>query len=185
MDKYEVKIRGVTPLLFNRFAEASISSKTKKRAGAVKDQDIEEKFYKDGRGRIYTPSTYLRGMLVEAGKNFKIQGKGKSTYSKIIGSSVNIHPDAIVHEKQKWDTFTISAVNPMTHGRMMVHRPKMDEWELVFEVMFNSEDIPVEVMKNILDYGGQYVGIGDWRPQKKGQFGKFIVTEFKSTEARK
>ena len=34
-------------------------------------------------------------------------------------------------------------------------------------------------MKNILDYGGQYVGIGDWRPEKKGKYGKFIVTSFK------
>ena len=72
----------------------------------------------------------------------------------------------------------MSAVNPMTKGRMMVTRPKFDEWKLEFNVKFNEDDIPIEVMKNIIDYAGQYVGIGDWRPDKKGQFGKFITTKF-------
>lgn len=182
MKEFNVTIKGTTPLLFNKFIEASISKEVKKRAGAVKGIPIEEKLYELPNGKIYTPSTHLKGALINASKQFKIRGKTRATYSKIVGASVDITPDAIVHKKQKWEEFTVSAVNPSTKGRMMVSRPKMDEWELGFKITFPETDIPVEVMKNILDYAGQYVGIGDWRPDKKGKYGKFIVTKFEEIE---
>jgi len=175
---YNVEIKGVTPLLFNRFIESTIASQVKKRVGATKEINVEDKLYKTTDGKIYTPATHIRGMLINAGKYFKIQGKGKATYSKIIGATVTIQPEAIVHENQKWEIFSISGVNPSTRGRTMIHRPMMKEWKLSFQLIFNPEEIPEDVMKNILDYGGNYVGIGDWRPEKKGQFGKFIVTKF-------
>lgn len=177
MKEYKVSIKGVTPLLFNRFIEASIDKKVKKRAGALKEENPEDKLYKTKEGKIYTPSTHIRGMLINSGKNFKIQGKSRSTYSKLVGSVIDINPDCIEHKKQEWDIFKISAVNPNTRGRIMTIRPIMNEWELSFNLE-TTDDIPEEVIKAMLDYGGQYVGIGDWRPEKKGKYGKFIVTKF-------
>lgn len=182
METYDVTIEGTTPLLFNRFIEASIASETKKRPGATKKKDIEDKLYKTPKGKIYTPSTHLRGALINASKQFKIKGKSRSTYSKLVGSSIEINPDTIVHKIQKWNDFSVSAVNPNTRGRVLVSRPKMDKWSLDFTLTFPENDIPIEVMKNILDYAGQYVGIGDWRPDKKGKYGKFMVTRFELAE---
>lgn len=178
MKKFKVKIEGTTALLFNRFIEASIDSKTKKRAGAVKDTNIEDKFYKDGRGIICIPATWIYGSFVEASKNFKITGKGKATYSKLVGSTLHIYPDMFPVSPQTWKPYSISAVNPMTRGRMMITRPRLDKWIVEFFIEFNEDDIPIEVMKNIIDYAGQYTGIGDWRPSKKGQFGKFMAVKF-------
>jgi len=178
MKEISVKVEGVTALLFNRFMPAQIESETKKRPGAVKDLDIEDKLYKDGKGNICIPSTWMMGAIIDASKNFKIVGKGKSTYSKLVGSSVNVNPELLMVSPQKWEPYSISAVNPMTRGRMMVSRPRMDKWSISFRLSFNENDIPMEVMKGIVDYAGQYSGLGDWRPNKKGQFGKFIVTKF-------
>jgi hypothetical protein len=181
MKNYEIKLKGITPLLFNRFVDASIDSEVKKRSGSAKSINIENKLYLSDDGKIYTPSTHINGMLINAGKNFRIQGKSKATYSKIIGSSVEINPDAIIHKIQKWIPFSISAVNPMTKGRMMVTRPMLENWNIEFQIKF-PDDIPVEVIKNILDFGGEYVGIGDWRPEKKGKYGKFIVERFEEID---
>jgi hypothetical protein len=41
-----------------------------------------------------------------------------------------------------------------------------------------DDQLPIEVIKQALDYAGTFVGIGDYRPGKGGKFGKFIVTEF-------
>lgn len=179
MKEYKIEIKGVTPLLFNRFISASIESQTKKRAGAVKESIVEDKLYKDGEGNICVPQTWIYGTIVDASKNFKIQGKGKSTYSKLVGSTIMINPELLIVNEQEWQPYSISAVNPMSKGRMIVTRPRMENWSLSFNLSFNEDDIPLEVMKNIIDYAGQYSGIGDWRPSKKGQFGKFIVTSFK------
>ena len=60
----------------------------------------------------------------------------------------------------------------------MISRPLIRKWEIDFNIKI-TDDIPEDVLKSILDYGGQYIGIGDWRPDKKGKYGKFIVTSFK------
>jgi len=178
LKQVEVKIKGITPLLFNRFLEASIDKKIKKHVGNYDPEKPEQKLYLTADGKIYTPSTHIYGALIDAAKNFQIVGKKKATYSKIFGSSITIEPDEILHKKQKVETFSISAVNPNTRGRMMVHRPMMKEWELEFSVIFNEEDIPSEVLHDVINWAGQYSGIGDWRPNKKGKYGKFIVTGF-------
>ena len=174
----KVKVKGNTPLLFNRFREADIDKTIKKHTGTSGAKDPGRKLYLTSGDKVYTPSTHIHGALVDAAKNFQIVGKKRSTYSKLFGSSVIVEPDVIVHKKQKWETFSISAVNPSTRGRIMVHRPMMKEWELEFDILFNDEDIPLEVLKSILEWSGQYSGIGDWRPNKKGKYGKFIVTKF-------
>jgi len=174
----KVGIKGITPLLFNRFLEADISSNIKKHVGSNNPKDPAMKLYTTEDGKIYTPSTHIYGSLVDAAKNFNIVGKKRATYSKIFGSVISIEPDVIIHKKQEWEVFSISAVNPNTRGRIMVHRPMLKKWEIEFEIIFNDDDIPVEVLKSVIDWAGQYSGIGDWRPNKKGKYGKFMVTKF-------
>lgn len=174
----KVEIQGISPLLFNRFLESDIIGKSKRKAGAESEKIIEDKLY-ILEGKIYTPSTHILGSLINAAKNFQIKGKGKSNYSRLVGSSVEVKEDAIIHKYQGWVAWRISAVNPMTKGRMIVTRPRMEKWAFEFTLVLRDESIGIETIKEILDYAGSYVGIGDWRPEKKGKFGKFIVTEFK------
>ena len=174
----KVKIEDTTPLLMNRFREASISGKSKRRTGVMTDAELTDKLYLNSDGTPYIPNTYFKGALVESGKNFKIAGKGKATFSKLIGSTVMVEPEAIALDGE-WVKYSIAGVNPNTRGRMMIHRPRFDKWACEFRIVLQDEGIDIASLKEILDYAGAYVGVGDWRPQKKGMFGKFIVTEFK------
>ena len=179
MKKINVTIKGVTPFLYNRFLDRDIDTGgSKRRTGALEKPKLEDKLYMLPNGIPYIPAIYLRNALVEAGKQFKITGKGKSTYSKMIGATVDITPECI-ENKNKFIEYRVAAVNPMTKGRMMVSRPRMDIWGCSFEIILNDDSIPESVMKEVLEHAGKYVGIGDWRPDKKGIFGKFMVTEFK------
>ena len=177
MQKIKVTIQGTSPLLFNRFRDKSIDSKSKKRTGAISDEDIEDKMYIID-GKVHLPAVYLKNCLTEASKQFKIVGKGKSTYSKLVGSTVSIEPFYIEFVSGQYEVFKISAVNPMTKGRIMVSRPKFDVWSASFEMILNDDSVPVSVINEILEHSGKYVGIGDWRPEKKGMFGKFMITAF-------
>lgn len=177
MKKIKVSIEGKTPLLINRFRDTQIESKSKKRSGAFVEQNIEDKLYLYD-GKPHVPSIYLRNSLVEAGKQFQIGGKKKATYSKLLGSTIGVEPDNILLNGN-WEIFRVAAVNPMTRGRMMVSRPRFNKWKCEFDIIFNDEEIPTEVMNELLVHAGNYVGIGDWRPEKKGMFGKFMVTSFK------
>lgn len=178
MEKIKVTIQGTTPILFNRFRDVAIEGKSKKRTGAIADSDIEDKLYQDDKGNTVLPAVYIKNCIVEASKQFKIIGKGKSTYSKLVASTVDVEPFYIDLDTDKYEVFRISAVNPMTKGRMIIERPKYNKWSASFELILNDESVPISVMNEILEHSGKYVGVGDWRPEKKGMFGKFMITSF-------
>jgi hypothetical protein len=178
MKKINVRIEGITPLLMNRFRDAQIEGKTKKHSGSAKEQNPEDKLYLHD-GVPHLPAVYLRNALIDAAKQFKLTGKGKSTWSKVFGSSLDVKPEMSAIEPAGWVVYRIAAVNPMTKGRMMVSRPRFDKWGATFDLELLDDSIPAEVVKEVIDHAGLHTGVGDWRPEKKGMFGKFIVTEFK------
>lgn len=178
MEKILVTIEGTTPILFNRFRDTAIEGKSKKRTGAMATSDVEDKLYLY-ENKPHIPAVYLKNSLSEASKQFKIIGKGKSTYSKLVASTVDVSPDMIPLNSGEYEVFRISAVNPMTKGRMMTERPRYNKWSATFEIIINDSAVPISVLNEILEQAGKYVGIGDWRPEKKGMYGKFMITSFK------
>jgi len=177
MVKYKIKINGTSPLLMNRpSAMIGDISKDKKAFQDDPKGQAETKLYINPDGKLYQPSTHLYGSLIEAGKQKKVVGKGKSTYSKIVGYAVQINPYEIVHENQKWEIFSILAVNPNTKGRNLLHRPILKKWSLAFEVEFDESEIDPRIMHELFEIAGKIAGLGDWRPSKKGPYGKFEVT---------
>jgi hypothetical protein len=189
---YDVTIKGLTPLLMNKpsLLMSEVDPKKAKEGKGMNTksplEQAKDKLY-ELEGVLYQPETHLRGCLIEVGKNFSIKGKGKSTYSKVIGYSVEINPMEIEHKKKKWEVYSVLAVNPTTRGRNPIHRPMLRDWELDFTITFDESVIHPDVMKEMLDTAGRIVGIGDWRPNKKGRFGKFEVTrwEVQKTKTKK
>lgn len=180
METYKATIQGISPLLMNRPSELiAEKSKERKTGNETNEEQAKKKLYEIN-GTIYQPATHLQGCLIEAGKHLKVMGKGssKATYSKIVGYAVEVNPFEINHKRTKWETFSVLAVNPSTGRRILLNRPMLRDWELDFEVTFDDTEISQEILKQLFDIGGRIVGIGDWRPGKKGRFGKFQVTKW-------
>jgi len=178
MKKYKVEIKGITPLLMNKPEAYGFDEQwVEKKASEDYEKDALKKLYIDSEKRIYQPSNHIEMCLIEAGKKMKVKGQGKATYSKLFGSMVAIEEFEIVHKKPTYEVFKTLVVIPSTKGRIMRYRPMFKEWVLQFHITFEDE-IPAEVIKEALEIAGKYVGIGDWRPQKKGKFGKFQVVKF-------
>lgn len=183
MKTYKVTIEGISPLLMNRpSAMIGDISKDKKPFTDEAEQMAHSKLYVNPEGELYQPSTHIYGALIEAGKHKKVVGKGKATYSKIVGYAVQIDPFEIKHEIQKWEIFSILAVNPNTKGRNLLHRPILKSWKLNFNISFEEDEIAPSIMKELFEIAGKVAGIGDWRPAKKGPYGKFQVVSW--TEAK-
>jgi hypothetical protein len=180
MKKFKVKIEGTSPLIMNRpSVMIGDISKDKKPFSNEAEEMANSKLYASPKGKLYQPSTHVYGALIEAGKHKKVVGKGKSTYSKIVGYAVQIEPFEIEHEIQNWEIFSILAVNPNTKGRNLLHRPILKQWRLGFEVIFDDSEIAPSIMKELFEIAGKVAGLGDWRPAKKGYYGKFTVVEWK------
>lgn len=185
MERYKARIQGITPLLMNKPEAYGFDEQwIEKKASEDWEKEALKKLYVDSEGRIYQPATHLERALMEAGKKIKVKGAGKATYSKLFGSMIEVVEFEILHLKPSYEIHKALVVVPSTRGRIMRYRPIFKEWELEFHISF-EEEIPQGAIKEALDIAGKYVGIGDWRPEKKGKFGKFQVVFWQEVGEKK
>lgn len=180
---YEVRIKGVSPLLQNRFATADeVENKpTKRKSVTMLENAVENTVYKLPDGTVYQPGESIKQAIIEAGKAFK---KGRANMSKTFASFVIITPEAIVMSPQEYSTDRRAVVIPSTKGRVMRNRARFDDWSLTFSVeVLDDSEIDTKALHDAIDYAGHYVGIGDYRPQKKGMFGRFIVESIREVSS--
>jgi len=178
MLKFKCHIRGIAPLLFNRFPEEDNPADKPKGKKAVpsKEEQVEKSLYRVD-GKIYTPAEHIVGTMIKAAKTFKLEGK--KSFKDVVKGGVFVEPLKIIHEKQAFTTDWRSTVVPATGGRVMKGRARMDDWELKFDLVCLDERANAKDLKDILTYSGAYCGIGDYRP-RYGRFEVVSMDEVKS-----
>ena len=60
----------------------------------------------------------------------------------------------------------------------------MDKWSVDFEMELDNSFLDEEVLFNILSDSGKRSGVGDYRPQRGGSFGRFILTSWEKLKER-
>lgn len=191
LKKIDIVIRGVSALLMNAFTdEAQIAASSGTRQAAVGDrgsprEQAEKKLYTDEKGNFIIPSPNLFRAIMDAGTFFKM-GKSKVTTMKtsIIPSCVfMVDPYNILTTKDGWKTDTRPVRIPSTGGRIQCHRPCFDDWELPFTLELDESVMKESFLREIIDTAGSRIGLGDFRPACKGQFGRFKVLCWTAQEA--
>jgi len=179
----DVEVTGISPLLQHRYPLEDSGSQSTAKNKKQKTDDVEKSLYRLSDGTIYQPSIHLISSMKKAGARYQIPGQGKATYRNLIGSgAVLVSPDAIPHDKQAFEIDVRPVVIKSTGGRIPRCRPIFKNWSLKFTIEYDEEDISAETVKEILDHAGRRVGIGDFRPEKGGPFGRFMVTKFKEVK---
>ena len=176
MNTFSVKIESLSPYLMHRFGVKD--EKVKMRVGTKNwKEEVEVALYTTETGEHYIPSSQIHGCLINAGKQLQVVGKGKATYSKLFGAFILIEPATLVINPQEYTVDERPVI--VQKARIIRYRPKWEKWNLNFNIIVMDDGISGEVVKQALDNGGRYVGIGDFRPEKRGPFGRFHVVEFK------
>lgn len=182
-----ITIQGKTPLLCNKFTDAAqlaASGTTSRSAISSNNQKpreiAESKLYLDNDGNPCIPQPNMFRCIIDAGKYFKA-GKSKVTTikSSIIPSCVDLAGVSyVIIHSQPWDVDTRPVRIPATGGRILAHRPCFHDWELSFEAELDTDIMNESLFRDILDKAGKAIGLGDFRPDCKGPFGKFVVIEW-------
>lgn len=179
---FDVEIQGIAPLLQNNIegAEEQMTRKGKRSTSGVRDipDEWKGKLYRIERdGKLGHPSAAIESALVKAARDFKADKR--RSMADVVKALVYVDGQYVelVGKKEPDRINRASCVNPNTKGRGFVYRPQFDEgWTGKFVLTCSdTEVIDIARLKEILDYAGYRVGIGDWRPK----FGRFIVSKFK------
>jgi hypothetical protein len=55
------------------------------------------------------------------------------------------------------------------------YRPEFPDWRIPVTIKFNASVISPEQIANLLNTAGFAIGIGEWRPERNGSYGRFHV----------
>ena len=186
MKTINVTIVGISPLLQHRFAEDAeqqeATRKIVKDYGTPREQ-AEKVVYRNEEG-FYFPGTWIAGTLIEAAGSHKLRGSRKS--AKYVVPAAVIVQDVDIPLRNGdcnslIDDFEVDSRPvsiPATKGRVMRHRPRFDKWSAKFTITIDETLLPEDFIHQLLNEAGSRQGIGDYRPNKRGPFGRFRVTNW-------
>lgn len=108
------------------------------------------------RNDIDIKTTTLRGC-------FFIKGEGPDMLAEIKGCVPHMREDMV-------------RVGGMSKTADIRHRAQFDDWYMDLEITYNvNGPITLEQIVNLINLGGFTCGIGEWRPEKDGSFGTYVV----------
>jgi hypothetical protein len=188
MKLINVEIRGITPLLIHRFGEEAETSRPARNVMVqTRDPRAEatKAAYIAADGTYFFSAFSITGCMGNAGAQHKMKGSRK-TLRFIVPSAVRLTADTItiLNGKGPAKNFEVDArpvTIPATKGRIMRYRPRFNEWGAKFDLMIEETMLPIDNAQQLLTEGGTTIGIGDFRPEKRGPFGTFRVVSFQET----
>ena len=187
-----VPIVGTTPLIMNRFSEkakaadARCNMQGRKSPKESKDPEAEYQgsfyFMKDG-------STY--GFPVLAFKAATIGGC--RFYPRNAITMTALKQFVFFRGEAGVDGQSMARIVGEAHMREDVvrvgrggtdlrYRPQFDEWSTVLEVIYVPSALTQSSVLSLIDAGGLGVGVGEWRPERDGDFGTYRIDTTKDIE---
>jgi len=183
--EYRFKIRSISPYLQHKMNDQDLQEWLEHRGHIIenKRQNIPHEImadfhsYIDEDGKYYFPTKHLKQSLVGAGRLTK--GKvGNSTRSltNVVAGMWRIKPERIYIGH--WDSIMIeSAINHSVKARVLPIRPQWDCLEFEFFLTVMNDTMTDKTVVKIVQDSGLFQGIGNYRPEHKGEFGMFEIVE--------
>ncbi len=106
------------------------------------------------------------------------KGKGRASLQKQVAAGLIVTKEYLGLGTKEYELDSRAVVISATKGRIIRHRPRLDKWGVEFEIEFDDSLLTEKNVRKIVDDAGKRVGVLDFRPEKKGPFGRFIVTSW-------
>ena len=126
---------------------------------------------RNDKGEVCIPSDDLKCSIVAAGKRFKDSLSKRKSMEKTLEQELSVEPEDLSFGVKKTTFFKRAAV-VMSRSHTIRPRPMIQNWKLKFEL--DSGELPLGVVREVLDRAGAHVGLGNFRPD----FGRYKVVGF-------
>ncbi len=189
--EYEVKIQGIKPIIQNNGAAgldtrspANIEKKeiNGKRGSnrTITDEERHQELecqislYLDEKGTPTIPEAAIRSCIESAARKLK---QGPQVREGLLVTEVV----SFDYDRERYGT-TVDRLGKSTQftvpvrvkqNRVLRTRAKFDEWSLTFRLDTDEELVDQAQLASWLDIAGRRIGLGDWRPEKSGIYGRF------------
>ncbi len=188
MKTVKVHIKGISPYSQSKFVDKEeFPREGKETADAHEKRTWQARIHVDEKGVPFMPPMSLKKALDAASTYLgKIPGERNATYVKRFKSGLLI-TDPIplvsngkpVKSKDDFDGewLFLDAGGKAGQGSTRVKRrmPRLINWEVTSTIYVIDEVIDMDVLERALADAGRFVGVGRFRPQNGGYYGRFEV----------
>lgn len=184
----DIRIRGLAPYSAN----AELARSHPKREDETADQHEQRTWHyrlnADRDGDAVIPGVAMKNALIAAARFLKlsIPGEGKATYAKLMEKTLIVNQDAnlgVAREKVDGEWLFVPADGRRGGGkRVWKCFPKIEEWETSFQLTVFGSKLTEEVFERIATAAGRFIGLGRFRPENGGHYGRFEVASIEWRE---
>lgn len=180
LERVEISLWGVSPLIMHAWshkAKEQMLAKQMKLATTGKvakdpQRDFEESMYTDAHGPCF-PTIAFKASAVDAAVAMDFRKTNLRQAFHIEGEMV---PIVGCDPTPREDMVRVGMGTADIR-----YRAQFTEWGTILPVTINSRLLSVEQLVNLFEAAGFGIGIGEWRPQKDGQFGRFRIASEEET----
>ena len=179
----KVEIRGLSPVILHRWSEKQRKNlldrsmgKTVKKEPKNPEKEFEQATYKLDDGRPGFPADGFKAAMVRGAKQlglvmtdmktgFFVHGEFSTRENREL---VPLKGDLIMRE---------DPVPIQRSGAEMRYRGQVNNWSTELHISYNKAVVTDDYIVHMIEAAGYGVGIGDWRPERDGVFGRFEVVK--------
>jgi hypothetical protein len=136
-------------------------------------QEFLDATYRCEDGRYGFPAGGIKAALIEAAH------KDIGLDKKLLRKSLFVRPDDKVNNLIAMETEEpIMREDVVRIGQSQTdirYRPEFLDWAMTLKLEFDSQSLSQENILNLIERAGFGVGLGEWRPEKGGEYGRFSV----------
>lgn len=179
----EVTIEGTKPLIFHQWSEKAKREIREKQAGQKKKvrevrdpkAEYESSYYRNSEGKIAFPALNIKQAMVASARN--IEGVTMTVLRGalfVVGDKDGLIEVKYKSERMREDMVRLGGISNPADFR---YRGEVDDWSMTFIIKFNADVITDVMVANLLQTAGFACGLGEWRPERNGDFGTFEVRQ--------
>ena len=181
----KVELKSATPYSQSKNIDPlDYPKKPKETHDAYEERVWSKRLHTDDKGNVVIPPTAFENAIREAAKRLAISvpGKGKTLYSKYFEAGIQV-PEGITLSLKATDVrgerlFVPSDGRPGGGKRVYKRFPRIDSWSGEIMIYVFDDLIPESVFRKVIESSGFLVGIGRFRPQSRGFYGRYTVESF-------
>jgi hypothetical protein len=173
----EITIEGVSPLIMHKWDEKvkqQMLDKQMKKTVVKEAKDPQASYlatiYHHPEGGYGFPANGLKACAIRGGKGLGVVMTDARNAFHIDMELVKIDGDPIARE---------DIVRLETGVPDIRYRAQFEPWASSFDITYSPTLISIDQLINMFQSGGFGVGLGEWRPENGGRFGRFRVTKWK------
>ncbi len=189
MKKYKAKIKGSSPIIWNVMNRELWNEIKKLKRSELEEWGIDRKNWQrkaefDKNGKVKIPERWFKTTMIQSCKKNRIvphfASRKSETYTSYVENFMVFNKKSLCEATDLKDFGAfVGATGKNSTTKVWRVRPLLEEWNAEFEIIDAAGRMREDELKEIIDYAGLMIGIGDNRINNFGRFELMSLEELK------